>query len=150
MVGIAMPWRGLGGGWWGSSDLSWLWWTTVWVFFFLLQAPGPFSCYLLSPWSKKNNAMSPRNEQHHIVMECSTAIRVVRSDESGEGRALGHYMLLFQKTQQVLSCPAALSSQQTAVKLMQWILNIHNLQHNGKQIFLFKEHSEGKWKDIVW
>lgn len=88
-------------------------------FFFLLQAPGPFSCYLLSPWSKKNNAMGPRNEQHRIVMERSSAIRVVRSDESGEGGALRHYMLLFQKTQQVRSCPAALSSQLTAVKHMQ-------------------------------
>lgn len=42
----------------------------------------------------------------------------------------------------------ALCSQLTALKLAQWILNIHNLQHNDKQILPFKEHSVGKWRDI--
>lgn len=58
-------------------------------FWFLLGAPGPFSCYLLSPWSKKNNAMDPRAEQHLPVMWCNTASRVVRAEESGGlGRVL--------------------------------------------------------------
>lgn len=55
-------------------------------FWFLLPAPGPFSCYLLSPWSKKNNAMDPRAEQHRPVMWCETASRVVRAEESGGGQ----------------------------------------------------------------
>lgn len=57
-----------GGGLWGAveSDLSGVLMngcTGFWGFFsfffcfFILQAPGLFSCSLLSPWSKLNNAM---------------------------------------------------------------------------------------------
>lgn len=52
--------------------------------------------------------MGPRTEQHRPVMSCNTASRVVQAEESGGGWALDTYMLLFQKTQLVVSRPAAL------------------------------------------
>ena len=51
-----------------------------------------FSCYLLSPWSKKNNAMGPRTEQHRPVMCSHTASRVV---QAGRGWALDRTCCLY-------------------------------------------------------
>lgn len=55
--------------------------TAFWLF---LRAPGPFSCYLLSPPSKKNKAMDPRRR-------AASSCHVVGDSEQGGpgGRAGG-------------------------------------------------------------
>lgn len=99
-------------------------------FWFLLRAPGPFSCYLLSLWSKKNNAMGPRTEQHHPVMSHNTASRVVQAEESGGGWALDTRMLLFQKTQSVASPPAAPLPQNTCYEFDSVVFRIYSVTTN--------------------
>lgn len=69
----------------GEQRVVWALMNDCMGFWFLLRAPGPFSCYLLSLWSKKNNAMGPRTSS--IVLSCSVTQRAGWSRQKSQEEA---------------------------------------------------------------